>query len=402
LDRDRPWIDHVASFDAGLRRLVLPATAQEHRLRTLLCSPGALTAIAPDGAQVVGARRSPAFSRFDGNLSGLAVPSPVTMPTSATRLERWMDCPFAYFVHDLLGVEPVENPEEELRLTPRDRGELVHKVLELFIVSILAGAVPAPDQPWTFADHERIEAIAAGQFAGFAARGLAGRPIFWPREQAMIRRDLHLILDLDSAHRACHRTRPLAAELAFGLRGAALEAVAVPLPDGRTVRFRGKADRVDRADDGTLHIVDYKTGRVGDEDKLSEDNPVLDGKRLQLPIYGLAARLHAADPHAAVYAEYWFVSAKGQYRRHGIPVTASVVERVGETLAAIVEGIEGGVFPNHPSAKSTSFRNECWYCDPDYLGVTELRGLWERKRSDPHLAAYADRVEPLDGEPEDG
>lgn len=402
LDRDRPWIDHVASFDAGLRRLLLPATAQEHRLRTLLCSPENLTTIAPAGAHVVGARRSPAFTRFDGNLSGLAVPSPVTAPTSATRLERWMDCPFAYFLHDLLGVEPVENPEEELRLTPRDRGELVHKVLELFIVSALGRGVPAPDEPWTSADHERIEVIAAGQFAEFAARGLAGRPIFWPREQAMIRRDLHLILDLDSAHRACHRTRPLAAELAFGLRGATLEAVAVPLPDGRTVRFRGKADRVDRADDGTLHIVDYKTGRVGDADKLSEDNPVLEGKRLQLPVYGLAARLHADDPDAAVFAEYWFVSARGQYRRHGIPVTASVVERVGETLAAIVGGIEGGVFPNHPSAKSTSFRNECWYCDPDYLGTTELRGLWERKRADPVLAAYADRVEPFDEDPVDG
>ena len=394
LSLDRPWIEHVASFDAGLRQMMDPATAQDHRLRALLGAPRTLATVVPAGTELLNARRSPAFTRFDGNLAGLAVPSPVTAPTSATRLERWTACPFAYFLHDVLGVEPVENPEEELRLTPRDRGELVHRVLELFIESVLAGAVPGPDDEWTADDHARIDVIAAEQFGDFQARGLAGRPIFWPREQALIGRDLHRILALDSEHRALHRTRPVAAELAFGLRGAALDAVEASLPDGRTVRFRGKADRIDRADDGTLHIVDYKTGAVHGEDKLSEEDPVLGGTRLQLPIYGLAARLHAADPDAAVYAEYWFVSAKRRYRRYGLAVTEAVLAQVGETLGAIVDGIEHGVFPSHPSSQSTSRWNECWFCDPDYLGVTELRGHWERKRADPVLARYADRVEP--------
>lgn len=398
LARDRPWIDHVASFDAGLRRLTIPATAQEHRLRSLLCSPGSLKAMVPAGAAVVAGRLSSAFTRFDGNLSGLVVPSPVALPTSATRLERWMACPFAYLLHDVLGVEPVDNPEEELRISPRDRGELVHKVLELFIVSVLdvtSGAVPTPDQPWTDADHERLEVIAAGQFAEFAERGLTGRKIFWQRERPLILRDLHRILDLDSQHRLEHQTRPVAAELAFGLRGATLGSVEARLPDGRSLQFRGKADRIDRAEDGTLHIVDYKTGATHGEDKLSQDDPVLGGTRLQLPIYGLAARLHAADPDAPVFAEYWFVSAKGRYRRYGIAVTDDVLELVGATLGAIVDGIESGVFPNHPTAASTSRWNECWFCDPDYLGVTELRGRWDRKRSDPAVAAYAQRVEPV-------
>ena len=44
-----------------------------------------------------------------------------------------------------------------------------------------------------------------------------------------------------------HGTRPLAAELAFGLPGVDLGTVALDLPDGRSVQFRGKADRVDVA-----------------------------------------------------------------------------------------------------------------------------------------------------------
>ena len=36
------WVQHVASFDAGLRTMTTPATAQEHRLRSLLAAGGAL------------------------------------------------------------------------------------------------------------------------------------------------------------------------------------------------------------------------------------------------------------------------------------------------------------------------------------------------------------------------
>ncbi|MEO7429095.1 MAG: hypothetical protein ABIY48_06895, partial [Acidimicrobiales bacterium] len=39
-----PWLHHVASFDAGLRHMPVPATAQEHRLRTLLATGGSLAA----------------------------------------------------------------------------------------------------------------------------------------------------------------------------------------------------------------------------------------------------------------------------------------------------------------------------------------------------------------------
>jgi hypothetical protein len=54
------------------------------------------------------------------------------------------------------------------------------------------------------------------------------------------------------------------------------------------------------------------------------------------------------------------------------------------------------VFAAHPTAASTSIFPECDACDPDALGVVELRRAWERKRLDPHLAPYADLAEPFD------
>jgi hypothetical protein len=168
------------------------------------------------------------------------------------------------------------------------------------------------------------------------------------------------------------------------------------LPDGRQLRFRGKADRLDVGDDGTLHVVDYKTGGYSSYRGLDEENPDDRGRRLQLAVYGVAAREHRGTPDADVRAEYWFVSSKGKFRRIGYPVTDAVLARVCATLDTIVRGIEAGVFASHPTETSSSPWIECAPCDPDGLGTTELRRAWERKRSSAALAPYADLAEPLD------
>ena len=158
------------------------------------------------------------------------------------------------------------------------------------------------------------------------------------------------------------------------------------LPDGRSVDFRGYADRIDVGADGTIHVVDYKTGRPDDYLKLSEDNPDDLGRRLQLAVYGQAARMLMGAPDADVLAQYWFVSAKGRFKRVGYSVTPEVLARVGKTVGMIVEGIEAGVFPHHPTASSTDPWVRCVFCDPDGLGVTDLRRQLDRKQSDLGLA----------------
>jgi hypothetical protein len=162
------------------------------------------------------------------------------------------------------------------------------------------------------------------------------------------------------------------------------------------VRFRGKADRVDRDDEGGLHIVDYKTGGTRGYTDFNQADPDQQGRHLQLPVYGVAARQHVADPHAPVVAEYWFVSSKGEFKRKPLAITGEVLDRVGHTLQTIVDGIEAGLFPAHPTAASSTPFIECHACDPDGLGVTDLRARWDRKRLDPDLALYAQLAEPLE------
>jgi ATP-dependent helicase/nuclease subunit B len=403
------WLSHVASFDAGIRHMEFPATEQEHRLRSLMVHGSTrlglpVLAAAGDpplvaGAEVVAGRRSDHFTRFDGNLAGSAVPSPAERVNSATRLEKWAACPFAYFMQNVLSVQEIENPEDEMQITPRDKGLLIHQVLEEFIKVVLARPVlerPGPDEPWTTPDTDLIASIGDRICAEYEHKGLTGRPIFWHQDRRRIIADLLLFLEADSAYRVAHGARPLSAELAFGFASDGSDTVSLPLPDGRTVRFRGFADRIDVADDGTLHVLDYKTGKPDEYRDLSEENPDSQGRRLQLAVYGQAARLLYGTPDTPVRADYWFVSAGGTFERRGYQVTPEVLTHVGRTVQTMVDGIEAGVFPSFPTALSTSPWTECPYCDPDNMGVTELRRRYEHKRNDPAMDAFVDFADPLE------
>ena len=195
LSADLPWVRHVASFDAGLRRVADPATAQEHRLQTLLAAGGSLAstddARTALGATVISARRSHRFTRFDGNLAGLPVPSPVDRITSPTRLERWADCPHRHLVEDLLRATPVENPEDNLMITPLDKGSLIHSALERFLLDVLdrpSDRRPGLGEPWAPDDHSLLQQIGSELCDHYQGLGLVGRPIFWTRPAADPRR----------------------------------------------------------------------------------------------------------------------------------------------------------------------------------------------------------------------
>jgi hypothetical protein len=68
---------------------------------------------------------------------------------------------------------------------------------------------------------------------------------------------------------------------------------------------------------------------------------------------------------------------------------------VGETVAMIVIGVEAGVFPHHPTTIGSSPWLECVFCDPDALGMADLRRQFDRKREDPALAPFLNLAHPL-------
>jgi hypothetical protein len=93
---------------------------------------------------------------------------------------------------------------------------------------------------------------------------------------------------------------PEAFERVFGLEGAPSLELEI---EGQSAQLHGVIDRVDRNEKGELRILDYKTG----SSHLSPQD-LIEGRRLQLPIYALAAR-EALDIGEPVEGLYWAILA---------------------------------------------------------------------------------------------
>ena len=410
----------VASFAAGLADAPFPATVSQHRVRALAHHvrsgspfddhPLAVSVPAVRaGLTMLRARQSSSYTPFDGDLSGAGLASPFAggSAMSPTRLEEWVSCPFAYFMHHVLRLEPVEQPEAALRITPLDQGSLVHEALDRFHRLVLDGTLAQPGpEGW---GPEHLTALLA-QFdlasAQVAASGRVGRIAFWTAGRAKLHNDLRAWLATDGEQLAERGARVLRSEHSFGLgerdtRSAPAAQIAVGRsgggggPERRLIHLRGKVDRIDLGADGTLYVTDHKTGRAGRFKGLVEADPTAGGTKLQLPAYAAAARpLGAAG--AAVHAEFSFIGPDHP-RRVGVTFGDATWPVVGDQLAHIVDGIESALF--RPIPEPSQFHLPwvpCSYCDPDGLGTVERYEEFARKAGpggDPRLAVLVEASE---------
>ena len=307
----------------------------------------------------------------------------------------WAGCPHAYFMRYVLRVEAIDDADDDHRISPLERGSLVHRILERWLDEAIAeGAVPAPGARWPESWRAHLLAVGEKECDRLAARGLVGRRLYWDHDRRQILADLVRFLDFDDEQRARYQSQPAAVELGFGMPHSASDPVSVEIGNGRTVSVRGSIDRVDATPHGGLLVVDYKTGSSRDYEKLGPEDPTLGGHRLQLVLYDLAARrllgiADTADGHGA----YWFVSTKGQFSDIGYATNAAR-RRVLKAVNAIVDGVGDGLFPLHPDEPVWRPWVPCGYCDPDGMGTRDQWRDFQRKRDDPALARYLDLVDP--------
>lgn len=388
------WFVGSPSYAGTIVATARPASEQEWRLRTLTAGRPVGDRVLDRATMTMRARTSDAFTRYDGNLAGLDLPD-ITEDgriVSPTLLEAWATCPHAYFVQRMLRVQPVEEPEKLVEISALDIGALMHETFDAFVKATRA-SLPGSGEPWS-AEHRALLLRIAGERAdAFEHRGVTGHPRLWQQERARILADLAWLLDADDEWRARKYARLVDSELKFGMDGE--PPVVARLPDGREIRFRGSADRVDLTGDGTLVVTDVKTGSTRKFKGLGEADPVMGGTKLQLPVYAYAARARYGRADSHVETAYWFVR-KDRGTRIELPLTTTVEQKYAETLAAIADGIAAGVFPQRPPEQPSWGYIECPYCDPDGLGHRDARRRWERKRAGAALSAYRRLAEPED------
>ncbi len=338
------------------------------------------------------------FTEFDGNLSAMAASDQSRLglaqdAVSATRLESWAKCPFSYFLGHVLRIGALDTPEETTSISALDRGDLVHRILESFVVrEVQDGQLPSPGDAWGSEARERLFAICEATFRDAEERGVTGKHLLWQLAKQDIRDDLESFLEEESELRRSWGTGQVRVEVEFG----ASDATPAIIDPETQLRFRGKIDRLDISADGkSVLVIDYKTGSPSSYDDMKKD--IIDGgRRLQLGVYSLAAQrlVTGADD---VRAAYWFSTTRGGFRFAPPGYFDIADDEVGERfragVSAIAAGIREGVFPANPGpwvnfGRTRSGPKNCAYCDFDSLCPARRIDIWERKKSDRLLSGY--------------
>jgi hypothetical protein len=156
--------------------------------------------------------------------------------------------------------------------------------------------------------------------------------------------------------------------------------VLLSIGGGESIRLRGRIDRIDRLDDGTYEVIDYKTGRLRrDEYK----GTFAGGKLLQHTLYAETARQLLCGGSAAApvisRSTYWFCTEKawGEWVSKPGGLDAKAV------LRDLTEAVAGGAFIR--GAKEAG----CRYCDYRHACTDVEVAMSGEKRNDPNLGVAA-------------
>jgi ATP-dependent helicase/nuclease subunit B len=225
------------------------------------------------------------LERLAPELDDMGLPSPVDRPhprprselrpkkISVTSVDRLKADPFAFYAQQILKLRRIDPVDADH--SAAWKGTAVHAVLE----------------EWLRQDDctpDRLEERARSLLEGETIHPML-RALWQPRLMEAIR----WIADLEAENRGQGR-RPLKAEA-----------------EGRTmldgVEVYGKADRIDRLADGSLAIVDYKTG------KPPKQAAVDAGFALQLGLLGLIAEKGGLEGVSGAPSshEYWSLTKQG-------------------------------------------------------------------------------------------
>ncbi|MEM9566012.1 MAG: PD-(D/E)XK nuclease family protein, partial [Actinomycetota bacterium] len=267
-NRSRTWprmLDHLVggrhaidSHHQGLLDHGRPVSVEEFGLRSLIAhvendDPVQTHELAAtDTALATNLRRLANRSRSELTAHAGRVPAGRFDPTerllSPTALETYAACPRKYLFQRVLRLGEDERPERIDEITARDRGTLMHRILERFVSDALADDdVPEPGEPWSTERRAHLFDLLDQEVKAAEARGITGGQV----KTRLLRRSLYAellhFLDTDDNLRAARGSTPFAAEYAFGFaENPALEG----LWAGRRMRLRGTVDRVDLTADG--------------------------------------------------------------------------------------------------------------------------------------------------------
>jgi len=257
---------------------------------------------------------------------------------SASALEELARCPYRYFLRRVVRLDPPEEPEEALALSPAELGEIAHDILRRLGRDVSAG------KGWG-----DIGAAARSSVARFARENPTGLPGLFRIRCRGVERDVARLLAWER-ERAAERPGWWVdrVEEAFSLPATPL------LP-----ALRGRVDRIDRGPAGEARVIDYKY-----RDPARGEIPpdwIRHGLSHQVPVYlAFAASLSPAP--SAVSAAFYFL--RNGFGVEEAPGWDEIRVEWAASLAGWLSLAAAGAFPPLPHHRFTSAgRTSPRYCD---------------------------------------
>jgi RecB family exonuclease len=279
-------------------------------------------------------------ARADGSRVYPAGGAPVPLPEahSATSLEELSRCPYRYFLRFLLRLDPPEEPEEAVSLTPAAMGEIAHDILRVL------GKDAAAGKGWG-----DVAAAARKAVAVFSRENPTGLPGLFRIQCLGIAKDVERLV-------AWERRRE---EEAPGWRVGLVEETFLVPPSSFLPALRGRVDRLDRGPSGEARVVDYKYVEPRRAEARAEW--MVHGLSHQVPVYLAWAR--GLDPApSSVSATLCFL--KGGLAVVDAPSWDEVGERWASALSDWLSLARSGTFPPLPHHLFTcAGRAAPRYCD---------------------------------------
>jgi RecB family exonuclease len=329
------FIDDLPSFGLPLERASADSGARVFDYEVLADDP---LAVGSPWARARAANPNRDRRRFEGDAGPWVLPR-----VSVSRLERYMKCPFQFYVANVLQV--AEQPEDEISRSPLERGRFLHELFETFFHEWQArgrGRITGAD----IADAR----VLFEEIAGPALRSL-------PPAEAGLERARLFGSAVGSG--IVDRVFAMEVERGGGIRERLMEyeldgTFTFVGEDGsaRDVRLRAKIDRVDLLQDGTFRLIDYKTKYVPDR-----------RQALQLPIYSACVRTSLSKTHGRDIApsEAMYLSFEGPQAVVPLEERGKLFEDLttaaGHRLVAALDDIAAGRYPSRPETK-----NLCTMC----------------------------------------
>ena len=231
---------------------------------------------------------------------------------SASSLQEYDFCPRRYYYRVLEKIPPAEKQDKYGKTLPPDvLGTLVHKVLEQYA-------------KWRMEhDFREDESIWQALFRGSVEEFAGGRADLAGEAEAMLREYIHSSLYHEFSSRQKY------AEYSFQL----------PLLQDaeRSYTIAGVIDVIAGREDGTLEIIDYKSGKTPDTDA-----DIYKGYTWQMALYRMAAeklfqrRVAKASLHFLRNRSEWILP-EADYRQEIVRLCSLIAAKKGENDFAVNE-----------------------------------------------------------------